>query len=70
MTERLKGRKEGRADDNEEAFKKRINIFLNTTNPLINSLDNIIKVDASHDKDTVSKQTFEALEQKRIIHKI
>ena len=54
--ERLLGRNEGRADDNEATILKRLAVFENETMPVINEMKqkgNVMEVDASGSKDDV-----------------
>merc|ERR1711953_708187 len=54
--ERLLGRNEGRADDNEATILKRLDVFENETMPVINSMrekGNVMEVDAAGSKDEV-----------------
>lgn len=66
MKKRLLGRNEGRADDNEETIKKRIETFNETTVPVINSLDNVIKIDASKSKEEIFEEVLKKLDEKGI----
>jgi len=54
--ERLLGRNEGRADDNEATILKRLDVFENETVPVIEEMKkngNVMEVDASKSKDEV-----------------
>ena len=56
MKERLLGRNEGRADDNEETIAKRISTFNQETKPVIDAYEKegkVIKIDASKSVDDV-----------------
>ena len=56
MKERLLGRNEGRADDNEETIAKRIATFNEETKPVIDSYEKegkLVKIDASKSVDDV-----------------
>ena len=56
MKERLLGRNEGRADDNEETIAKRISTFNQETKPVIDEYEKegkVIKIDASKSVDDV-----------------
>jgi UMP-CMP kinase family protein len=56
MKKRLLGRKEGRADDNEETIAKRLATFNNDTKPIIDyykSQGNLINIDASKTVDEI-----------------
>ena len=56
MKERLLGRKEGRADDNEETIAKRLETFNAETKPVIDTYENegkLIKIDATKSVDDV-----------------
>ena len=56
MKERLLGRNEGRADDNEETIAKRISTFNEETKPVIEAYEKegkVIKIDASKSVDDV-----------------
>lgn len=64
MKTRLAGRNEGRADDNEEAFGKRINTFLTETKPVIEKLDNLMTIDANLTKEEITPKVFEELDKK------
>ena len=56
MKERLLGRNEGRADDNEETIAKRLETFNAETKPVIDTYENegkLIKIDATKSVDDV-----------------
>ena len=56
MKERLLGRNEGRADDNEETIAKRIQTFNEETKPVIDAYEKegkLVKIDASKSVDDV-----------------
>ncbi|MCQ2820656.1 MAG: nucleoside monophosphate kinase [archaeon] len=67
LTQRCLGRNEGRADDNEEAILKRIEVFKSQTVPIIESLDNLIRIDSNRDKLEIAKDLFDQLKAKNII---
>jgi len=57
--ERLLGRNEGRADDNEETILKRLNVFETETVPVIEDMKakgNVMEVDASKSKEEVFEE--------------
>merc|ERR1712226_369899 len=60
------GRGQGRADDNEETIKKRLNTFETETIPTIAKLKesgNVRTIDASQSKDDVTTATFAAVNE-------
>lgn len=63
MKNRLAGRKEGREDDNEEAFGKRINTFVKVTKPVIEKLNNVMTFDANLSKEQITPLVFEHLDK-------
>lgn len=57
MTERLLGRNEGRADDNEETIKKRLATYMNETKPTVKKLhamNNVHRIGAKDTKENVT----------------
>lgn len=63
--ERLLGRNEGRADDNEATILKRLAVFENETVPVINDMKgkgNVMEVDASGSKEDVFKASCDHLD--------
>ena len=59
MTKRLLGRNEGRADDNEETIKKRLDTFEKETKPIVEYFEkqgNLIKIDGMKTVDEISKE--------------
>lgn len=66
MKNRCLGRGQGRADDNEDTIKKRLNTFQNETVPTIAKLKeqgNVWTIDASKTKDEVTVLTNDAVDQ-------
>jgi len=66
MKERCLGRGQGRADDNEETIKKRLNTFETETIPTIAKLKeqgNVRTIDASQSKEDVTTATFAAVDE-------
>ena len=67
MTKRLLGRNEGRADDNEETIKKRLDTFEKETKPIVNYFEkqgNLIKIDGMKTVDEISKEIGEKFKEK------
>jgi len=64
MQNRCLGRGQGRADDNEETIKKRLNTFNTETVPTINKLKengNVYTCNAEQAKDEVTKEAFRCM---------
>ena len=69
MAKRLAGRNEGRADDNEETIKKRIETFTNETKPIIEALETegkLIKIDAMKTVDEIFEDVKKAFKEKNL----
>ena len=67
MTKRLLGRNEGRADDNEETIKKRLNTFEKDTKPIVKFFEkkgNLIKIDGMKTVDEISKEIADKFKEK------
>ena len=69
MKERLLGRNEGRADDNEETIAKRISTFNQETKPVIDAYEKegkVIKIDASKSVDDVFAEVKQKFTEKKL----
>ena len=69
MKERLLGRNEGRADDNEETIAKRISTFNQETKPVIDAYEKegkVIKIDASKSVDDVFAEVKQKFTEKNL----
>ena len=69
MKERLLGRNEGRADDNEETIAKRISTFNEETKPVIEAYEKegkVIKIDASKSVDDVFAEVKQKFTEKKL----
>ena len=69
MKERLLGRNEGRADDNEETIAKRISTFNEETKPVIEAYEKegkVIKIDASKSVDDVFAEVKQKFTEKNL----
>ncbi len=66
MEKRLSGRNEGRADDNPEAIKHRIEKFKEETEPVVKGLPNLIDIDCNGTPEEVTTETFKQLDAKGI----
>lgn len=65
MTKRLLGRGENRSDDNPETIKKRIDVFLSRTVPMIEKFKDIaIEIDAEVSVEEVYKNVKNSFEKK------
>ena len=67
MTKRLLGRNEGRADDNEETIKKRLDTFEKETKPIVDYFEkqgNLIKIDGMKTVDEISKEIGDKFKEK------
>ena len=67
MTKRLLGRNEGRADDNEETIKKRLDTFEKETKPIVEYFEkqgNLIKIDGMKTVDEISKEIGDKFKEK------
>ena len=65
LTKRLIGRGENRSDDNPETIKKRIDVFLSRTIPMIEKFkDKVIEIDGEPTVDEVYKNVKQAFENK------
>lgn len=61
MTKRLLGRNQGRADDNIETIKKRLEVFKNQSQPVINKYEKagkLMKVNAMRDVESIFKDVL------------
>ena len=63
MKKRLLGRNEGRADDNEETMKKRIENFVSSTIPVVEEFKKTGKV-ISVDAEKTAKEVYEEIAKK------
>jgi len=67
MTQRLLGRNEGRADDNEETIKKRLETFDKETKPIVSYFEkqgNLIKINGERTVDEISKDIADKFKEK------
>ena len=67
MKKRLLGRNEGRADDNEETIKKRLDTFEKETKPIVDYFEkqgNLIKIDGMKTVDEISKEIGDKFKEK------
>ena len=67
MKKRLLGRNEGRADDNEETIKKRLDTFEKETKPIVEYFEkqgNLIKIDGMKTVDEISKEIGDKFKEK------
>ena len=67
MTKRLLGRNEGRADDNEETIKKRLDTFEKETKPIVEYFErqkNLIKIDGMKTVDEISEDIANKFKEK------
>lgn len=71
LLKRILGRKENRLDDNVESFKKRMIMYHNETEKIIDELNkwNIVRVDSNGTIDEVHEKIIEILEDYFIIIK-
>ena len=69
MKERLLGRKEGRADDNEETIAKRLETFNAETKPVIDTYEKegkLLKIDATKTVDEVFTEVKQKFVEKKL----
>ena len=67
MTKRLLGRNEGRADDNEETIKKRLDTFEKETKPILDYFEKkkiLMKIDGMKTPDDIEKDIAAKLKEK------
>ena len=67
MTKRLLGRNEGRADDNEETIKKRLDTFEKETKPIVAYFERkkiLMKIDGMKSPDDIEKDIAAKLKEK------
>ena len=69
MKKRMLGRNEGRADDNEETMKKRIENFEKDTRPIASTFEKdgtLIKINAMQEPDKVFEEVQKAIEERKL----